>query len=296
MRRILTACRNLLVYKSPYRLGADLQNARFIDEEASRKDVQQTRQQAKLFAMKLQVSFLLVSTLLASAAKVHGGGVTETNQTAVTHSIDLVNETLTVGQTITVAYLSPDKGRVTINLFSAEDDHVLHVDARFDWYGWYKILVLNSAVGSAWPYDQEEHPSGFPFPSEPNTLIVLHITVKEGFFEIAAKGFLYEYQYRGDLLPATVEKIQYYFEDTGAEKKAKLVYMDLSSSGLKNNFSIVGILYVYIDVVVNCIILPYLFVCVSCCTLRDYDVVAIGMRNKLFVIKVVAIIKYFHPA
>ena len=202
--------------------------------------------------MKLQVSFLLVSTLLASAATVRGGGVTETNQTAVTHSIDLVNETLTVGQTITVAYLSPDKGRVTVNLLSAEDDHVLHVDARFDWYGWYKILVLNSAVGSAWPYDQEEHPSGFPFPSEPNTLIVLHITVKEGFFEIAAKGFLYEYQYRGDLLPATVEKIQYYFEDTGAEKKAKLVYMDLSSSGVKNNSSIVGILYVCIVVVITC--------------------------------------------
>ena len=201
--------------------------------------------------MKLQVSFLLVSTLLVSAATVRGGGVTETNPTTVTHSIDLVNETLTVGQTITVAYLSPDKGRVTVQLLSAEN-HVLHVDARFDWYGWYKILVLNSAVGSAWPYDQEEHPSGFPFPSEPNTLIVLHITVKEGFFEIAAKGFLYEYQYRGDLLPATVEKIQYYFEDTGAEKKAKLVYMDLSSSGVKNNSSIVGILYVCIVVVITC--------------------------------------------
>ena len=175
--------------------------------------------------MKLRASFLLVSTLLASAT-VRGGGVTETNQTAVTYSIDV--ETLTVGQTITVAYLSPDKGRVTVNLLSAENDHVLHIDARFDWYGWYKILVLNSAVGSAWPYDQKEQPSGFPFPSEPNTLIVLHITVKEDFFEIAAKDLLYEYPYRGDLLPATVETIQYYFDDTGAEKMAKLLSMAVS--------------------------------------------------------------------
>ena len=61
-----------------------------------------------------------------------------------------------------------------------------------------------------------------------------------------------KYQYRGDLLPATVEKIQYYFEYTGAEKMAKLVYMNLSSSGLKNNSSIVGILYVCIVVVITC--------------------------------------------
>ena len=260
VHRILTACLNLLpshLSIKAHTLGADLQNARFIDEEASRNDVQQTRQQAQLFAMKFQVSFLLVSTLLestllASAAIVLGGGVTGTNQTTVTHSIDVVNDALTVGQTITVAYLTPDKGRVTVQLLSAENDHVLQVDARFDWNGWYKILVLNSAVGSAWPYDQEEHPSEFPFPSEPNTLIVLHITVKEDSFEIAAKGFLYEYQYRGDLLPATVEKIDYCFEDTGAEKKAKLVYMDLSSSGVKNNSSIVGILYVCIVVVITC--------------------------------------------
>ena len=145
---------------------------------------------------------------------------------SVTHSIGV--ETLTIGQTIKVAYLSPDKGRVTVDLISAGNDRVLHVDARFDWPGWYKTLILNSAVGSDWQH--EEQPSGFPFPSVPNTPLVLHISVKEGFFEIAAKGFLYEYQYRGDLLPATVEMIEYNFHDMGAEKKAKLLSMAVSFS------------------------------------------------------------------
>ena len=200
----------------------------------------------------MKISFLLVSTLLATATAVRipyrynpearpqgwplreaylsdldraymasGGGEVETmqeeaiQQASVTHSIGV--DTLKVGQTVKVTYIAPDKGRVYVNLLS-NNDHVLHADTRYDWYGWIKTLNLNSAVGKAW--QQEERPSGFPFG---DTIIHLYITAKKNSFEIGVNGVkLADYKYRDALLPGTVNKIQYRFEDTGANTKAKL--------------------------------------------------------------------------
>ena len=156
-----------------------------------------------------------------------GGGEVETmqqeaiQQESVTHSIGV--ETLTVGQTVKVTYIAPDKGRVMVNLLS-NNDHVLHADTRYDWYGWIGTVNLNSAVGGAW--QQEERPLGFPFGNE---IIKLYITAKENSFEIGVNGVkLADYEYRGALLPGSVNKIQYTFEDTGANTKAKLDYISVS--------------------------------------------------------------------
>ena len=134
-------------------------------------------------------------------------------------------ETLNIGQTVEVVYLSPDKGRVSVNLRSGNGDHVLHVDARYEWKSWKNALVLNSAVGHNWQKTERETPSGFPFTWEGvPTTIVLRITVHKGFFNISANGVeIAPYRFRESLHPSTVNKIEYVFEDVGAtEKKAKL--------------------------------------------------------------------------
>ena len=85
-------------------------------------------------------------------------------------------------------------------------------------------MNLNSAVGGAW--QQEERPTGFPFGDK---IIHLYITAKENSFEIGVNGVkLADYEYRGALLPGTVNKIQYFFDDTGANTEAKLDSMSVS--------------------------------------------------------------------
>ena len=161
----------------------------------------------------------------------NGGGEVETMQEEAiqqafvtsTHVID--DHSLTVGQTLKVTYIAPDKGRVYVNLLSNTYSYlVLHIDIRYEWYGWIKTMSLNSAIRTTW--QQEERTSGFPFGDR---IIHLYITVKENSFEIGVNGVkLADYKYRGALLPGTVNKIQYRCEDTGANRKAKLDQMSVS--------------------------------------------------------------------
>ena len=49
---------------------------------------------------------------------------------------------------VEAVYQSPNKGRVSLNLLNSNNDTLIHVDARFDWYGWMNILVLNSKTAN----------------------------------------------------------------------------------------------------------------------------------------------------
>ena len=123
---------------------------------------------------------------------------------------------------VEAVYRSPNKGRVTLNLINSKKDILIHVDARFNWYGWRNILVLNSKAASG-GWQREAHPKGFPFPCCGYvSTITLRVEINAGCFVISANGItVTKYPYRGALRPP-VNQIQYVFEDTGASLKAKL--------------------------------------------------------------------------
>ena len=123
---------------------------------------------------------------------------------------------------VIVIYSSPNKGRVTVNLLNANGDILIHIDARFDWYTWKNILVLNSKkVDGNWGVRVQ--PDGFPFPCNGyTTTIVLQVEIGETAFVISANGKeIATYPYREDLAPP-VDAATYYFGDTGASEKAEL--------------------------------------------------------------------------
>ena len=123
---------------------------------------------------------------------------------------------------VEAVYRSPNKGRVTLNLLNSNDDVLLHVDARFDWYGWMDVLVLNSRTAHG-GWQEEVHPKGFPFPCCGYvTTIALRVEIGDVAFFISVNGReLAKYPYRDELCPP-VTQMEYIFEDTGASVKARL--------------------------------------------------------------------------
>ena len=123
---------------------------------------------------------------------------------------------------VEAVYISPNRGRVILNLLNSNNDTLIHVDARFSWSSWMDVLVLNSkAANDGW--QEEAHPKGFPFPCCGYvTTITLCVEIGEEAFIISANGLeIAQYPYHGALCPP-VNEIQYVFEDNGASVKAKL--------------------------------------------------------------------------
>ena len=123
---------------------------------------------------------------------------------------------------VEVVYQSTNKGRVSLNLYNNRKDVLLVVDARFNWYTWRNVLVLNSKPANG-GWQTEVHPKGFPFPCCGYvTTITLRVEITAGAFIISANGLhIAKYPYRGALRPP-IHQIEYAFEDTGASKPAKL--------------------------------------------------------------------------
>ena len=123
---------------------------------------------------------------------------------------------------VEAVYKSPNKGRVSLNLLNNNNDTLIHVDARVDWYGWSDILVLNSKTANG-GWQEEAHPEGFPFPCCGYvTTITLRVEISDEAFVISANGIeIAKYPYHDDLHPP-VNQILYVFEDTGASVKANL--------------------------------------------------------------------------
>ena len=114
-------------------------------------------------------------------------------------------------------FLTPDKGRVNIDLLNKDDDDLLQLSIRFDWYTWKKILVLNHKKAGQ-PWSKEKYPKGFPFEANKTVHVVIEITT-EGYHISANHKKIAEYP--ANLLP--VDKATYKFEDNGASIKAKLI-------------------------------------------------------------------------
>lgn len=122
---------------------------------------------------------------------------------------------------VDVLFVSPDKGRVTVNLMNANDDILIHIDARFDWYNWKNILVLNSKKADG-GWGEEVHAETFPLPCC-GSLNSMHVEVRESSFVISANGVgVASYPYQENLGPP-VDVVVYNFEDTGASMKAQYI-------------------------------------------------------------------------
>ena len=123
-----------------------------------------------------------------------------------------------VGSAVGAYYVAPNKGRVSLNLIDeAEENIVLHVDARYRWSSAVDSLVLNTyEAGVGW--GSEEKPDGFDF--TPGILVTVHVVAEADSFTIFCNGLLIgHYEYR---LPVTsVKKLQVVFEDNNAEQQAE---------------------------------------------------------------------------
>lgn len=121
-------------------------------------------------------------------------------------------------------YQTPDKGRVSLFLRNPNDDILIVIDARVDWYSWKHTLVLNSKTAHG-SWQQEAHPSGFPFPCcgyVTRVTLRVEMSDSDSAFIISANGKeITKYPYREGLRPP-ISSIEYMFDDTGASKKAKL--------------------------------------------------------------------------
>ena len=118
-------------------------------------------------------------------------------QNIITHNEISMSPGMNFG-VVDVVYLSPDKGRVTVNLMNANDDVLIHIDARFDWYTWKNILVFNSMkAGGEW--GEQIEAEIFPFPCC-GMLNALRVEIQESSFVISANGVgIASYPYRENL-------------------------------------------------------------------------------------------------
>ena len=142
--------------------------------------------------------------------------VISTIAAAVTSPSNEKHEELDSGS-MEFTFRTPDKGKVDFNLFSKNDDIILQVSIRFDWYQWKNVFVLNhKKVGQPWGH--QRYPEGFPFESNKTVYFVIEITTKG--FNISANHRKMA-EYPSSLL--SVDTVTYDFDDTGASIKAKLI-------------------------------------------------------------------------
>jgi len=123
--------------------------------------------------------------------------------------------------TVEVVYISPNKGRVTINLMNSNEDILIHIDARFEWYSWKQKLILNSKTADG-IWAEQVIAEGFPFPCCGYvTTIVLQVEVGDSAFVISANGIeIASYPFVLGLEPP-VDAIVYAPDDSQASQQAQ---------------------------------------------------------------------------
>ena len=131
-------------------------------------------------------------------------------------------------------YLTPDYGRVILDLYNSDTGNVIqHSSIRYSGCGLYResnVLVLNSMLDDKW--GKVERPIGFPFvPRQVTSFIVF--SSKDAFVIISQSGgfsFKYYYQYRSKAPPEAVDRINTYifeYRDCLPSVKGRVVQFDL---------------------------------------------------------------------
>ena len=128
----------------------------------------------------------------------------------------------TTNATVEVVYKSPSQGRIVVNLKNANEDILIHIDARFKWYSSINTLILKSKKADG-GWQQEVRPEGFPFPCCGYiTTIILQVEIGDSAFVISANGMeIASYPYRVGLEPP-VDVIEYIPGESQASIRAQL--------------------------------------------------------------------------
>ena len=126
-----------------------------------------------------------------------------------------------VGSAVEMTYMSPSKGRVTLNLMDETEENImLHVDARYKWSYYVDTLIVNyHKKGKGWILSERLTPEGFDF--TPGMLVTVRVEAEADKYIIYCNDReIAQYEHR---LPVTsVKKVQAVFEDNNAEQKAEL--------------------------------------------------------------------------
>ena len=109
-----------------------------------------------------------------------------------------------------------------MNLVNANEDILIHIDARFDWYNWKNVVILNSKKADG-EWGEQVETDQFPFPCCGLIIpIAIRVEMAKSAFVITANGMdVAAYRYREDLGPP-VYKVVYRFEGNSATVKAQL--------------------------------------------------------------------------
>ena len=115
---------------------------------------------------------------------------------------------------------APNTGRVTLDLIDdANENIVLHVDARYNWLGEKNVLVLNAWRDGQW--GPEQRPTGFDFTPGKRSLVTA--VAKQNGFHILQNGCeIALFAYRPGLTFASVSRIRVRSEANEAADDASL--------------------------------------------------------------------------
>ena len=152
-----------------------------------------------------------------NAAEVDGLDIID-NPGGVHHSINV--DTFKIGYEASYEIkAAPNTGRVSFDLIDDINQKIiLHVDARYNWYSWNNVLVLNGYNGG---WGTEQRPSGFDF--TPGKRSVVTVRADEDGFRILQHGCdIALFPYRSGLPISSVSRIRIRSEGSEAAQDASL--------------------------------------------------------------------------
>ena len=155
---------------------------------------------------------MILSSILEGRVMDEGSAYAEAEGYVVTDKRNITLHDFGSGYAVEGTFRSPQAGRVTLNLMDeSEDNIILHVDARYNWYTSKEVLVLNThTVNGGW--GQEEKPLTTNFDFTPNVRVTVRVEAEAGRFSIFCNGRYVDY-YNHRLPVNEVKKIQLIYED-----------------------------------------------------------------------------------
>ena len=125
------------------------------------------------------------------------------------------------GGSVKFSFVMPDKGIIHINFMSKNNDYLLHMSIRVNWYKWKEVFVLNSRKADQ-PWAKQKNLKGFPF--KPNQTVHVQVEITKNGYQISANNKKIV-EYPGILLP--VDRVTFQMDDATASIKAKLVSFEI---------------------------------------------------------------------
>ena len=164
---------------------------------------------------------LFLPILVLSLFAQYSVGQVAPDGSVVTYKHNITVHDFGSGYAVEGTFRSPQAGRVTLNLVDdSEDNIILHVDARYNWYTSKEVLVLNThTVNGGW--GQEERPLTTNFDFTPDVRVTVRVEAEDSSFLIFCNGRYVDY-YNHRLPVTEVKKVQLIYEDDNENPTGEL--------------------------------------------------------------------------